>query len=337
VTSYTWPTDSSGNPTGPLVAGASTTFEVKAGSCFQAHDIPTLNPIENIDLACDQAAPTDMILSGIGTPGATVTITNTNGAVIGTSVVYANGSWYTISPYVFTPATYTLTATSVLGNSTLSSVARTFTVKACGVTYTPPTISVSNAIISCDQTSSPLAVTGLAPAGATVTIKNASGTTLGTATVGTSGTYSITTSSLGLATHTLYASSTIGNSTLESARTNVIVSQLSCNSVSSSGPGGGGSAAASPTFAAFVVTPAPASATPASITTTTSPKVTTTIKPYWQRFSKMTAPTTKFLGTGPSALLDRTTIKTNRRVETISTKTEKSFTKRRFLQPLLGL
>jgi hypothetical protein len=66
-----------------------------------SHVTPTLNPVANATLSCNCNTLTDIYLSGSGTVGAYISVTNANGAVIATATVNANGSWWATSTYAF--------------------------------------------------------------------------------------------------------------------------------------------------------------------------------------------------------------------------------------------
>jgi large repetitive protein len=85
-----------------------------ATNCAPTHVAPTLNQVNNLTLTCERGSISDILLSGIGTPGATITVTKANGTVVGSAQVNASGSWWVTSSHAFSSGTYTLIATSVL-------------------------------------------------------------------------------------------------------------------------------------------------------------------------------------------------------------------------------
>ncbi|HUD91867.1 BapA/Bap/LapF family large adhesin, partial [Sphingobium sp.] len=131
------------------------------------------------------AAPTGTIsvngavVTGTGEAGATIRITNVAGTLLGTAVVATNGSY---SATLTTPQTngerLTLVQADAVGNVSP-------TVPLTAPDTTPPV--APTAAVSANGGS----VTGTGEAGATITVKNAGGTTLGTATVGINGSYTV--------------------------------------------------------------------------------------------------------------------------------------------------
>ncbi|WP_241627800.1 Ig-like domain-containing protein, partial [Rosenbergiella epipactidis] len=119
--------------------------------------------------------------SGTGEAGSTITVKDTEGNTLGTATVGSDGTFsITLSTAQTNGQTLSVTATDAAGN--ISSVA-TITATDTIAPATPTDVQVSD---------DGLTVTGKAEAGSTVAIKDTEGNTLGTATVGSDGTFSIT-------------------------------------------------------------------------------------------------------------------------------------------------
>ncbi|WP_230482123.1 BapA/Bap/LapF family large adhesin [Sphingomonas sp. Leaf21] len=118
--------------------------------------------------------------SGTGEVGATVIVRDANGGVIGTTVVAADGN-YTVplNPAQANGGTVSATLTDTSGNVSLPT----------GVTA-PDVTAPTAPVAALDATGT--IVTGSGEAGALVTVRNADGTILGTATVGPQGNYAVT-------------------------------------------------------------------------------------------------------------------------------------------------
>ena len=120
------------------------------------------------------------IVSGTGEPGATVTITGPAGAAIGSAAVAADGS-YAVTP---APAQANGEALSVTQRDPAGNASPNVGVTAPDVTAP----AAPTAIISGDGAT----VSGTGEAGATITVRNAAGTAIGTATVAANGSYTAT-------------------------------------------------------------------------------------------------------------------------------------------------
>ncbi|QXT35501.1 BapA prefix-like domain-containing protein [Sphingomonas sanguinis] len=119
-------------------------------------------------------------ISGTGEPGATVTVRDAAGQVLGTAVVGAQGGYtLTLTTPQANGGTLTVTQADPAGN-----VSPAATLAAPDIT--PP--AAPTATINGDGTS----ITGTGEAGATVTVRNAAGQVLGTAVVGAQGGYTLT-------------------------------------------------------------------------------------------------------------------------------------------------
>ncbi|MFK3797055.1 BapA/Bap/LapF family large adhesin [Pseudomonas sp. NPDC088444] len=133
------------------------------------------------------AALTDLAVNAVGTlvtgrgeAGATVTINAAGGAVLGTAVVGANGTFSVLlnSPQINGQIL------SAHQTDAANNVSATITVPAPDIT--PPAAPTALALNTAG-----LVLSGLGEAGATVTVRNASGASLGTALVAANGTFSV--------------------------------------------------------------------------------------------------------------------------------------------------
>jgi len=120
-------------------------------------------------------------LTGTAKPGDTITIKDSSGKTLGTTVADGNGNWSFTPSSPLPNGSTTLTATQSSDGNTAS---RTFTVAV-------PVTLASPAAGSTITTATPT-VTGTAHPGDTVTVKNGAGQTLGTATANSSGNWSLT-------------------------------------------------------------------------------------------------------------------------------------------------
>jgi VCBS repeat-containing protein len=119
-------------------------------------------------------------VTGTGEPGATVHIFNAAGTEIGTAVVAGNGSYTaTLTTPQLNAQVLTLSQTDPAGNHSPS-------ITATAPDLTPPAAPV--ATVSGDGT----VVTGTGEPGATVTVRDPSGTVIGTALVAANGAYAVT-------------------------------------------------------------------------------------------------------------------------------------------------
>ncbi|MGE8313832.1 MAG: Ig-like domain-containing protein, partial [Pseudomonas putida] len=142
---------------------------------FTAPDITPPAAVSNIVVGADGLA-----LSGRGEPGATVEVRDANGAVIGTGVVGANGTFLIdLNPAAQPGEQLSLVQTDPSGNA---SVAVEY-----DVPLTTAPVSPSNLAIDADGTT----LTGSAPAGTRVEVHDANGTLIGSAIANADGTFSI--------------------------------------------------------------------------------------------------------------------------------------------------
>ncbi|MEC3910173.1 Ig-like domain-containing protein [Sphingobium sp. CR2-8] len=119
-------------------------------------------------------------VNGQGEAGATITVRNAGGTVLGTAIVAANGTYSaTLSPAQLNGEQLTVRQTDGAGNSSPN------------IAITAPDQTAPNAPTA---TVSPTGtvVTGAGEAGATVTVTNAAGVAIGSALVAANGTYSVT-------------------------------------------------------------------------------------------------------------------------------------------------
>lgn len=134
-------------------------------------------PLTPTGLALDA---TGTLLSGIGEAGSTVSVRDAQGNTLGTAVVGADGTFQvTLSAAQLNAQVLTINAVDGAGNSSLP-------VTFPAADSTPPG-SVTGLQVSADG----LTLTGQGEAGARVTIANAAGTVLGTATVGANGSFTV--------------------------------------------------------------------------------------------------------------------------------------------------
>ena len=133
------------------------------------------------------AAPTALLLASTGAQltgnaeaGSTVTVSDASGAVLGTALAAANGTFQvSLSSTQTNGQTLQVTATDAAGNVSL---AASYT-----AADTTPPAAVSNLVVAADGAT----LAGYGEAGASVTVSAADGTPLGTALVGTDGYFTV--------------------------------------------------------------------------------------------------------------------------------------------------
>ncbi|MFK3940268.1 BapA/Bap/LapF family large adhesin [Pseudomonas monteilii] len=163
---------------------ASATVEVQA-SDVTAPSAPTSVSVSNDGLS----------VSGIGEPGATVTVRDATGAVLGTAVVAADGTFTVdLGAAQLDGQQLSLQQTDAAGN--VSPVVSAFAPVGADAPDAP-----TNLALSADG----LTLSGVGQPGATVTVRGANGDVLGTATVGADGTFAVTLSAAQLNGETLTA------------------------------------------------------------------------------------------------------------------------------------
>ncbi|KMV68323.1 hypothetical protein AI29_09380, partial [bacteria symbiont BFo2 of Frankliniella occidentalis] len=191
--------DADGNTLGSATAGSDGTFSVTLTTAqtngetltLTATDAAKNTSAEATTTAPDTtapAAPTDVTVSddgdtvtGKAEAGSTVTIKDADGNTLGSATVGSDGTFSVTLPTAQTNGqTLSVTATDAVGNT---SAAATITAPDTTAPAEPTDVAVS-----ADGDT----VTGKAEAGSTVTIKDADGNTLGSATVGSDGTFSVT-------------------------------------------------------------------------------------------------------------------------------------------------
>jgi len=157
--------DSAGNPATPVA--------------FTTPDTQAPAPLTNVALDASGA-----VLTGTGEPGASVTVRDALGNLIGTGSVGVGGSF---SLNLSTPQTdgqaLQVTQTDGAGNPSTP------------VPVTAPDLSVPDAVTNVAISANGAVVTGNGQVGATVTVTDASGNPLGTAVVGDNGRFEVTLSS----------------------------------------------------------------------------------------------------------------------------------------------
>jgi hypothetical protein len=117
-------------------------------------------------------------VTGTAEGGSTVTVTDSNGDVIGTATADSSGNYsVTLSPAQSDGSTLTVTATDASGNES---------------DQTTTTVDASAPDAPIVSTASADTVTGTAEAGSTVTVSDSEGDVIGTATADSSGNYSVT-------------------------------------------------------------------------------------------------------------------------------------------------
>jgi hypothetical protein len=127
---------------------------------------------------------TGTVVTGTGEAGATVTVTNAAGVVIGTALVAANGSYsVTLTQAQANGETIGVVQTDGAGNPSISTSA------------IAPDITAPNAPANLAVNTAGTTLTGIGEAGATVRVRDGTGTVIGTGQVGSDGRFSVTLSS----------------------------------------------------------------------------------------------------------------------------------------------
>ncbi|UVL79367.1 Ig-like domain-containing protein [Pseudomonas putida] len=142
---------------------------------FDAPDITPPAAVSNIVVGTG-----GLVLSGRGEAGATVEVRDAGGTVIGTATVGANGSFVVnLDPAAQPGAALSLVQTDPSGNA---SEALQFEVP-----LTPAPASPSDLVVAANGTS----ITGAAPAGSRVEVRDANGNLVGSVVVGAEGTFTV--------------------------------------------------------------------------------------------------------------------------------------------------
>jgi VCBS repeat-containing protein len=152
-------TDAAGNVSAPVNALAPD---------ITAPDVPT------VAIAADGS-----VVTGVGEVGATVSVANANGAVIGTALVAADGSYsVALAPAQANGEALTVTQADAAGNASGP------------VAITAPDITVPTAPVASVVTDG-TAVTGTGEAGTTATVRDAAGAVIGIAVVAPDGSFTV--------------------------------------------------------------------------------------------------------------------------------------------------
>ncbi|CAI3795004.1 hypothetical protein GLGCALEP_01094 [Pseudomonas sp. MM221] len=159
-----------------IVTQADAAGNVSLAATLQAPDLQA--PLAATNLSLNSAAT---VLSGQGEAGATVTVRDASGAILATGTVNQSGQFQITLPSAQTsgsPLQVTLSdaAGNISGPASLATPDRT------------PPAAITNPVLSQDGRQ----LSGSGEVGATVQVRNAAGTLLGTATVGADGRFTVT-------------------------------------------------------------------------------------------------------------------------------------------------
>ncbi|MBC3483523.1 BapA/Bap/LapF family large adhesin [Pseudomonas sp. SWRI77] len=188
-----------GTVLGSVVVGAGGTFEITLDTPQtngQALTVEQRDPTGNLSTAVTLPAPDSeapdtptgltlsgdgRTLSGTGEPGAQVTVTGTAGAIVGTAVVEADGSFrVSIDPPQLNGQTLSVTQADGAGNDSTPG------------TVTAPDLEAPAAAQGLGLNPEGTVLSGQGEPGSTVEVRNAAGDLLGTLPVGEDGTFSVT-------------------------------------------------------------------------------------------------------------------------------------------------
>lgn len=188
-----------GSVLGSAVVASNGTFEITLGTAQtngQALTVEQRDPTGNVSAAVDLSAPDSQapaipgglslsanggVLSGTGEPGAQVRVTGAGGAVLGTAVVAADGSFHvTLDPPQLNGQTLSITQADAAGNTSTAG------------TVTATDLQGPQAAQGLALTAGGTKLDGQGEAGSTVLVRNAAGQLLGSATVNEDGTFSVT-------------------------------------------------------------------------------------------------------------------------------------------------
>jgi len=168
----------------PLLTPQANAQPLQVTQADGAGNISPATPVTSPDYTAPLApagtvSPDGATVTGTGEPGATITVRDAGGTAIGTALVAGNGSFTaTLTPAQTNGQALTLGQTDPAGNLSPN-------VPLTAPDTTPP--AAPAATVSGDGT----LVTGTGEPGATVTVRDAGGTALGTALVGTTGGYTV--------------------------------------------------------------------------------------------------------------------------------------------------
>ncbi|MEG5265568.1 BapA/Bap/LapF family large adhesin [Pseudomonas sp. JDS28PS106] len=159
-----------------LVSAVGTSGQTSAPVSFTGQDTLAPDAVTNLALSGDRAT-----LNGTGEPGATVTVRDGAGTVLGTALVDGTGAFSVpLAPIPPTTETLQVVQSDVAGN-----ISAPVTTSAPDTT---PPVPLANVAISANGT----VVSGNGEQGATVTVFDAQGTALGSGIVGANGRFEIT-------------------------------------------------------------------------------------------------------------------------------------------------
>ncbi|MDH0747150.1 Ig-like domain-containing protein [Pseudomonas sp. GD03842] len=154
--------------------------------------------------ALAEPAPTNLSLSADGltlagnaTAGSTVTVRNAAGVVLGTALVGSDGTFTAVL------SSAQLNGEQVFATATSSDGINSIATDYVAADVTPPS-ALSDLVLTANGTT----LTGRGEAGATVVVSGTGGVTLGTAVVGSNGTFSVTLTTAQIAGQTLHISQT---------------------------------------------------------------------------------------------------------------------------------
>lgn len=167
---------------GTVLTGGLGTYKPQTGSTTTQNFTATVvaAPVTIASPASNSTVSDGATVTGAGEPDSTITLTDNHGTTVGTTKVASNGAWSTPATGL-TGGASTITATQHYDGT----ADRTTSVNV-NVKPTSPTFS------GVDNASGSTVVNGTGQPGATVTVKDPSGKTIGTGTVGTDGSYTVT-------------------------------------------------------------------------------------------------------------------------------------------------
>lgn len=143
-------------------------------------------PVAPANLAVN---PTGSVLTGTGEAGATIQVRAADGTLLGSGIVAADGTFsLTLSPAQTDGQSLNVTATDAAGNTSVPAQALAPDVDTTPPGDTTPPDAPANLAVSANGTR----LTGSGEAGATIQVRAADGTLLGSAVVGADGTFSLT-------------------------------------------------------------------------------------------------------------------------------------------------
>ncbi|WP_090142635.1 Ig-like domain-containing protein [Limnohabitans sp. DM1] len=160
-------------------------------------------PVANLDALSDSGLLGDQLtkyttptISGIGTAGEVITVKDPSGAVIGTATVAANGTWSV------TPTAALASGANNLSVTTTDTAGNTSPATPLVITLDTTASAAPTAMLDASSDSGVLGdqltndttptISGTGTAGEVITVKDAAGAVIGTATVAANGTWSVT-------------------------------------------------------------------------------------------------------------------------------------------------